>query len=84
MLSLLLSDSTYTSVLNGVTQTCPTAMRSLNEHILFLLRRHYLTQILAVHFQHNQTVLGLGASNGKLTDTNATRGEASLSPIYFN
>ncbi|WP_204154378.1 class I SAM-dependent methyltransferase [Leptolyngbya sp. CCY15150] len=67
MLSLLLSDSTYASFLDSVTETCPTGiMRSLNEHILFPLRRHYLTQILAAHFQDQQSVLDLGASNGIL------------------
>jgi 2-polyprenyl-3-methyl-5-hydroxy-6-metoxy-1,4-benzoquinol methylase len=67
MIGLFLSDNTYATVLDRATQSLPISLwRSLNEGLLFPLRRHYLTQILAQHLQDGQTVLDLGAAGGRL------------------
>jgi len=67
MLGLLLSDSTYASFLNGFVKSFsqPT-LQSLNEKILFPLRRWYLTRILTSYLRDSKNVLDLGSSDGRL------------------
>jgi len=67
MLGLLLSDTTYASLLNRFSKSfSQSTLRSLNGKILFPLRRWYLTRILAPYLQDSKNVLDLGSSDGRL------------------
>lgn len=64
---MFLSDSTYESLTNQiVTFFSDSALKTLNEKVLFPLRTHYLTEILTPYVENSDKVLDLGTSNGVL------------------
>lgn len=81
MVGLLLSDKTYDSLLNRVVKWVPkSTLKFLNETVLFVLRRRYLTRILSPHLTESSNILDLGASDGRLAatlqDTLAAEGQS--------
>lgn len=67
MFSLLMSDSTYASFLNTIVRGfSQSTLKSLNEKILFPIRRWHLTRILTPYLKNSKSVLDLGSSDGRL------------------
>lgn len=70
MISFFLSDSTYDhflrTLVKGFSQS---KLKTLNETILFPLRRKYLAHKLSPYLENSNKILDLGSSDGKLAAT---------------
>ncbi|TVP61242.1 MAG: class I SAM-dependent methyltransferase [Nodularia sp. (in: Bacteria)] len=82
---MFLSDSTFESLTNRIIKLfSDSTFKALNERILFPLRIHYLTKILASYFSESRMILDLGTSNGSLAaNIKKTLIKRSLTPKFI-
>ncbi|PMB48680.1 hypothetical protein CEN41_00645 [Fischerella thermalis CCMEE 5330] len=82
---MFLSDSTFESLTSRIIKFLPdSTCKSLNEKILFPIRIHYLTQILAPYLLESRIILDLGTSNGCLAaNIKKELAKTSLTPQFI-